>query len=58
MRTSYNFTEDDIELQQDRRLAKTDKTQRGVYFETDVDTLIETRTTMMQSWSDYLDSLS
>jgi integrase len=58
MRTSHNWTEDDIELQQDRRLAKTDKTQRGVYFETKAETLIETRTTMMQSWSDYLYSLS
>ncbi len=58
MRNSSIFTEDDIELQQDRRLAKTGNTQRGTYFEIEAETLIETRTIMMQFWSDYLDSLS
>ena len=57
MRNSSSFTEDDIELQQGRRLAKTGNTQRGTYFETEAETLIETRTIMMQFWSDYLDSL-
>jgi integrase len=58
MRNLHKFTEDDIELQQDRRLAKTGNTQRGTYFETEAETLIETRTIMMQFWSDYLYSLS
>jgi integrase len=58
MRHLSTFSEDDVELQQDRRLAKTVSTQRGTYFEVTPETLIETRTIMMQFWSDYLDSLS
>jgi len=55
MRHMSIFNDDDIELQQDRVIHGTQN--RKIYYEFEPLIQIETRTVMMQFWSDYVEKL-